>query len=138
MGDPVNAVMAQVLLCDSDWESIRARNDMPADRVGPYLAAAYNGGVGRVLTILSHDQTEWMEDPDQNHRPTMTVSRKVAVRVRSRKGRVTKRYVTKSYTQAIFKNETSKYVSQYHWINDFLAERQKPADPVTRVEVRKE
>lgn len=138
MGDPVNAVMAQVLLCDSDWESIRARNDMPADRVGPYLAAAYNGGVGRVLTILSHEQTEWMEDPDQNHRPTMTVSRKVAVKVRSRKGRVTTRYVTKSYTQAIFKNETSKYVSQYHWINDFLAERRKPEVPVTRVEVRKE
>ncbi|HXU38275.1 MAG TPA: hypothetical protein VN937_18100 [Blastocatellia bacterium] len=138
MGDPVNAVMAQVLLCDSDWESIRARSDMPADRVGPYLAAAYNGGVGRVLTILSHDQTEWMEDPDQNHRPTMTVSRTVAVKVRSRRGRVTKRYVTKSYTQAIFKNETSKYVSQYHWINDFLAERLKPEIPVTRVEVRKE
>lgn len=138
MGDPVNAVMAQVLLCDSDWESIRARNDMPADRVGPYLAAAYNGGVGRVLTILSHDQTEWMEAPDQNRRPTMTVSRTVAVKVRSRRGRVTKRYVTKSYTQAIFKNETSKYVSQYHWINDFLAERLKPEVPVTRVEVRKE
>jgi hypothetical protein len=138
MGDPVNAVMAQVLLCDSDWESIRARNDMPANRVGPYLAAAYNGGVGRVLTILSHDQTEWMEDPDQNHRPTMTVSRTVAVKVRSRRGRVTKRYVTKSYTQAIFKNETSKYVSQYHWINDFLAERLKAEVPVTRVEVRKE
>lgn len=138
MGDPVNAVMAQVLLCDSDWESIRARNDMPADRVGPYLAAAYNGGVGRVLTVLSHDQTEWMEDPDQNHRPTMTVSRKVAVKVRSRRGRITKRYVTKSYTQAIFKNETSKYVSQYHWISDFLAERLKPVAPGTRVEVRKE
>lgn len=138
MGDPVNAVMAQVLLCDSDWESIRVRNDMPADRVGPYLAAAYNGGVGRVLTVLSHDQTEWMEDPDQNHRPTMTVSRKVAVKVRSRKGRVTTRYVTKSYTQSIFKNETSKYVSQYHWISDFLAERLKPEAPVTRVEVRKE
>jgi hypothetical protein len=138
MGDPVNAVMAQVLLCDSDWESIRARSDMPADRVGPYLAAAYNGGVGRVLTVLSHDQTDFMEDPDQNHRPTMTVSKKVAVRVRSRRGRVTRRYVTKTYTQAIFKNETSKYVSQYHWISDFLAQRLKPEHQPTRVEVRKE
>lgn len=137
MGDPVNAVMAQVLLCDSDWESIRARNDMPADRVGPYLAAAYNGGVGRVLTVLSHDQTDFMEDPDQNRRPTMTVSKRVAVTVRSRRGRVTRRYVTKRYTQAIFKNETSKYVSQYHWISDFLAERLKPERPA-RVEVRKE
>jgi len=138
MGDPVNAVMAQVLLCDSDWESIRSRNDMPADRVGPYLAAAYNGGVGRVLTVLSHDQTDWMEEPDQNHRPTMTVNKKVAVRVRARNGRVRTRYVTKSYTQAIFKNETSKYVSQYHWISDFLAERLKPEPRGTRVEVPNE
>ena len=137
MGDPVNAVMAQVLLCDSDWESIRARNDMPADRVGPYLAAAYNGGVGRVLTVLSHDQTDWMEAPDDNQRPTMTVSKKIAVKVRSRKGRMVKRYVTKSYTQSIFKNETSKYVSQYHWINDYLMARLKPA-PSSAIEVRKE
>ena len=55
MSDPINAVMAQVLLCDSDWQSIRTRNDLPADRVGPYLAAAYNGGVGRVLTLLSNE-----------------------------------------------------------------------------------
>jgi hypothetical protein len=137
MSDPVNAVMAQVLLCDSDWESIRARTNMPVDRVGPYLAAAYNGGVGRVLTVLSHDQTDFMEDPDDNQRPTMTVNRKVAVRVRSSKGRMVKRYVTKSYTQAIFKNETSKYVSQYHWINDYLMTRLKP-EPAKELEVRKD
>ncbi|MEK6409263.1 MAG: hypothetical protein AABN34_20245 [Acidobacteriota bacterium] len=136
MGDPIGAVMAQVLLCDSDWESIRARVDLPADRVGPYLAAAYNGGVGRVLSVLSHDQTDWMEDPDSNTRPTMTVSRKVAVRVRSRRGRVARRYVVKKYTQPIFKNETSKYVSQYHWISDFLAERSKPSTRPRNVEVR--
>lgn len=136
MGDPISAVMAQVLLCDSDWESIRARVDLPADRVGPYLAAAYNGGVGRVLSVLSHDQTDWMDDPDSNTRPTMTVSRKVAVRVRSRRGRVSRRYVVKKYTQPIFKNETSKYVSQYHWISDFLAERSKPNTPPRNVEVR--
>jgi len=129
-------VMAQVLLCDSDWESIRARTDLRADRVGPYLAAAYNGGVGRVLTLLAHENNDWMEDPDQNSRPTMTVSKKVAVRVRTRSGRRAKRYVVKSYTQAIFKNETSKYVNQYHWINDFLAERSKPEPPTARVEVR--
>lgn len=126
MGDPINAVMAQVLLCDSDWESIRARHNLPADRVGPYLAAAYNGGVGRVLTALAHDEMEWMEDPDQRRRPTMTITRKVPVRVRTRSGRVAKRYVVKRYSQAIFRNETSKYVSQYHWISDFLAERGKP------------
>ena len=136
MGDPTNAVMAQVLLCDSDWESIKARSDLPTERVGPYLAAAYNGGVGRVLSVLSHDQTDWMEDPDSNSRPTMTVSRKVRVRVRSRSGRVARRYVTKKYTQPIFKNETSKYVSQYHWINDFLAERSKQDTPPRNVEVR--
>ena len=136
VGDPINAVMAQVLLCDSDWESIRARTDLPAERVGPYLAAAYNGGVGRVLTVLSHDEMDWMEGPDQSRRPTMTVSKKVAVRVRSRSGKVTKRYVVKKYTQAIFKNETSKYVSQYHWINDYLAERAKSSTPPPRVEVQ--
>lgn len=136
MGDPTNAVMAQVLLCDSDWEAIRARIDLPAERVGPYLAAAYNGGVGRVLSVLSHDQTDWMEDPDSNSRPTMTVSKKVAVRVRSRKGRVARRYIVKKYTQLIFKNETSKYVSQYHWISDFLAERSKRGTPPRNVEAR--
>jgi hypothetical protein len=136
MGDHVNAVMAQVLLCDSDWESIKARSDMPVERVGPYLAAAYNGGVGRVLSVLSHDQTDWMENPEANSQPTMTVSRRVPVRVRSRRGRVARRYVTKSYTQPIFRNETSKYVSQYHWISDFLAERSKQDTPPRNVEVR--
>lgn len=136
VGDPINAVMAQVLLCDSDWASIRARTDLPAERVGPYLAAAYNGGVGRVLTALSHDEMDWMEEPDQSRRPTMTVSKKIPVRVRSRKGRVTKRYVIKRYTQPIFRNETSKYVSQYHWINDYLAERAKTATSSTRAEVQ--
>ncbi|PYT05388.1 MAG: hypothetical protein DMF60_12135 [Acidobacteria bacterium] len=136
MGDQINAVMAQVLLCDSDWESIKARSDMPADRVGPYLAAAYNGGVGRVLSVLSHDQADWMENPEANSRPTMTVSRKVAVRVPSRRGRIATRYVTKKYTQNIFKDETSKYVSQYHWISDFLAERSKQDTLPRNVEVR--
>jgi len=125
VADPINAVMAQVLLCDSDWESIRSRNDLPAERVGPYLAAAYNGGVGRVLTALSNDEMDWMEEPDPSRKPTMTVTRKIPVRVRGRGGRTSTRYVTKSYSQLIFKNETSKYVSQYHWINDYLAERQR-------------
>ena len=136
MGDPINAVMAQVLLCDSDWEAIRTRSDLPADRVGPYLAAAYNGGVGRVLTVLAHDETEWMEEPDLKSRPTMTVARKVPVRVRLRSGRVARRYVVKRYTQAIFKNETSKYINQYHWISDFLAERVKPGIPPGHVEMK--
>jgi hypothetical protein len=136
MGDVVNAVMAQVLLCDSDWESIRARSDVPADRVGPYLAAAYNGGVGRVLNVLSHAETEWMEDPDQNSHPTMTVTKKVAVKVRSRRGRVTRRYVVKKYTQPIFKNETSKYVNQYHWISNYLVERGKAVTRPAHVDSR--
>jgi hypothetical protein len=49
---------------------------------------------------------------------------------------VTKRYVVKKYTQAIFKNETSKYVSQYHWINDYLAERAKGVTPPVRLELK--
>jgi hypothetical protein len=120
MVDAVNAMVAQVLLCDSDWEAIESKTHIPADRVGPYLAAAYNGGVGRVLTILNHEKTEFMEDPDSNSKPTMTVSRRVPVRVRTRSGRTQKRYVVKSYTRPIFRGETSKYIMQYHWISDYL------------------
>ena len=136
VSDPINAVMAQVLLCDSDWEAIRSKTDLPADRVGPYLAAAYNGGVGRVLNVLSHDEMDWMEDPDQSRRPTMTVSKKVPVKVRTRSGKTTKRYVVKHYSQPIFKNETSKYISQYHWINDYLAQRAKSSEAPPRVDVK--
>src|SRR5205807_8233495 len=64
MGDPVNAVMAQVLLCDSDWGVMQPRFEMSSEQVGPYLAAAYNGGVGRVLSLLSSEQEEWMAHPD--------------------------------------------------------------------------
>ena len=129
VSDPINAVMAQVLLCDSDWEAIRTRSDLPAERVGPYLAAAYNGGVGRVLKALSNDEMEWMEEPDPTRRPTMTVTRKVPVRVRTRRGKRATRYVVKTYTQPIFRSETSKYISQYHWINDYLSERAKAGVP---------
>ena len=130
VGDPVNAIMSQILLCDSDWDAIRTRTDIPAERVGPYLAAAYNGGVGRVLTILDYEKTEWMESPSLDTRPTKTVTRKVKVRVRSH-GRVRTVYVTKRFSQPIFRSETSKYVNQYHWINDFFAAKRakqpKPA-----------
>lgn len=120
MSDPINAIIAQVLLCDSDWESIKTQSDIGADRIGPYLAAAYNGGVGRVLSVLRHDKQDWMESPDLSRRPTKTVTVKVPVRTRTRKGRSRVTYVLKSYTQPIFMSETSKYVSQYHWINDFF------------------
>ncbi|HJQ69339.1 MAG TPA: transglycosylase SLT domain-containing protein [Blastocatellia bacterium] len=123
MSDPVNAIIAQVLLCDSDWESIRSQSDIGPDRVGPYLAAAYNGGVGRVLSVLKHDKEEWMESPDLSRRPTKTVTVKVPVRSRTRRGKSRVKYVLKSYTQPIFMSETSKYVSQYHWINDFFVAR---------------
>ena len=66
-----------------------------------------------------------MEEPDLTRCSTMTVTRKVLVKVRTRGGRVSKRYVVRSYSQPIFRSETSKYVSQYHWINDYLAERAK-------------
>lgn len=123
MADPVNAIMAQVLLCDADWQSIRTRRDIPGERIGPYLAAAYNGGVGRVMTILGDDEMDWMEEPDETRRPTKMVQERVAVRVRPRKGRAKTVYVTKSYTVPIFRSETSKYVSQYHWINGYFLSR---------------
>ena len=127
MGDPINAVMAQVLLCDADWESLQARFDIGPSEVGPYLAAAYNGGVGRVLSLLSSEQEEWMANPDLNRRPAVTVKKRVAVRASSRRGRLRKRYIVKTYVVPIFKNETSKYVSQYHWIKSYLDERVEAA-----------
>lgn len=123
MADAVNAVVAQVLLCDADWQAIKTRQDIPAERVGPYLAAAYNGGVGRVLSILAHSKEEWMEDPDVSRGPRKVVTEKVPVRVKTKRGRRVTKYVLKSYSQPIFKSETSKYVSQYHWIDDFLVAR---------------
>jgi hypothetical protein len=122
MSDPVNAVMAQVLLCDSDWRAIRDHSDIPAERIGPYLAAAYNGGVGRVLSCLSNDEAEWMEQPDASTQPTKTITKAVPVRVKTRRGHKTT-YVLKSYTEPIFKAQTNKYVRQYHWINNYFANR---------------
>ena len=125
MADPINAVMAQILLCDSDWQAIRTRSEIPPERIGPYLAAAYNGGVGRVLSMLTHSETDWMEEPDANRRPTKVVTERVAVKKRTRRGRLKTVYVSKSYTVPIFRNETSKYVSQYHWIDDYFDSRDK-------------
>ncbi|HWC77234.1 MAG TPA: hypothetical protein VG778_07225 [Blastocatellia bacterium] len=122
MSDSLNALMAQVLLCDADWQSIRSRADIPAERIGPYLAAAYNGGVGRVLSLIANEKTDWMEAPESNSKPTVTVTRKVPVRVRSR-GRTRTVYVVRRYTKPVFRAETSKYVRQYHWINDFFVKR---------------
>jgi hypothetical protein len=123
MADAVNAVIAQILLCDADWQAIKTRQDIPAERIGPYLAAAYNGGVGRVLSILAHSKEDWMEAPDMSSRPRKVVTQKVPVKVRNRRGRRVTKYVLKSYSQPIFKNETSKYVSQYHWIEEFLVSK---------------
>jgi hypothetical protein len=123
MADPVNAIMAQVLLCDCDWEAIRARSDLDAARIGPYLAAAYNGGAGRLLSAFSHGKQDWLEEPDLDHLPRRTVTRSVPVRVRTRRGRIHTKYVLRSYTQPIFKFETSKYVQQYHWIRNYLLAR---------------
>jgi hypothetical protein len=125
MVDPVNAIMAQILLCDADWQSISTRKQISKEQIGPYLAAAYNGGVGRVLAILGDDEVGWMEEPDAKNKPTKTVSYRVPVKVRvkqknSRRSRVKTVYVTKSFTQAIFRNETSNYIKQYHWIENAL------------------
>jgi len=122
MSDPVNAVMAQVLLCDSDWCAINERAQIPAARVGPYLAAAYNGGVGRVLSCLSNDEADWMEQPESGTQPMKTVTRKVPVRVKTRRGHKTT-YVVRSYSEPIFRAQTNKYVRQYHWINNYFASR---------------
>jgi hypothetical protein len=136
MSDPVNAVMAQVLLCDADWEVLQSRFELGPAQIGPYLAAAYNGGVGRVLSLLSSEQEEWMANPDLSRRPAITVRKRIAVRASSRRGRVRKKYVTKTYVVPIFRNETSKYVSQYHWIKGYLDSRAEEARR-ERVEVKK-
>ena len=130
MRDATNAIMAQMLLCDSDWEAIRSVNDIPRERIGPYLAAAYNGGVGRVISVLNHDGTDWMEDPHADGQPMMRVTKKVPVKVRSRQGRARTVYVNRTYSQPIFRYETNKYVRQYHWIEAYMTSRRgKPAKP---------
>jgi hypothetical protein len=132
MADVENAIIAQVLLCDADWESIRKVSHVPADKIGPYLAAAYNGGVGRVISILKHGETDWMDEPGDKGKPTITVTRRVPVRVRTGRGRTRTKYVLKSYTQPIFRSETSKYVRQYHWISDYFVAREQSASPDRR------
>ena len=131
MVDTVNAVMAQVLLCDSDWQAIASRRDIEQDKIGAYLAAAYNGGVGRVLTIVNREQSEWLEAPESNPKPTITVQRKVPIRVavgRGRRKRMRTVMVTKSFTHTVFKSETANYVKQYHWIEEALEKLEKTAD----------
>ncbi|MBI3654417.1 MAG: hypothetical protein HY231_25595 [Acidobacteria bacterium] len=126
MVDPVNAIVAQILLCDSDWQSIASRKSIAKENIGPFLAAAYNGGVGRVFSVLADDEIGWMEEPDAGKAPTKTVAYTVPVRVRvkqknSRRSRVKTIYVTKRFTQSIFRNETSNYIKQYHWIANAFA-----------------
>lgn len=131
MVDTVNAIMAQILLCDSDWQAIASRRDVEKDKIGAYLAAAYNGGVGRVLTIVNREQSEWLEAPEENPRPTITVQKRVPIRVavgRGRRKRMHTVMVTKSYTHAVFKSETANYVKQYHWIEEALERLEKSAD----------
>ena len=131
MVDTVNAIMAQVLLCDSDWQAIASRREVEKDKIGAYLAAAYNGGVGRVLTIVNREQSEWLEAPESNPKPTITVQRKVPVRVavgRGRRKRMRTVMVTKSFTHTVFKSETANYVKQYHWIEEALEKLEKAAD----------
>jgi len=123
MSDPVNAVVAQILLCDSDWQAIRSRKDVDAKNIGPYLAAAYNGGVGRVISFLDHDGSDWVEDPDLNHQPVKVVKSRVRVKVKTSRGRYRTKYVVKSYRQPIFRLETAKYIQQYHWIDNYFAVR---------------
>lgn len=120
MTDAVNAIMAQVLLCDADWKVIREVEDVPQEKIGPYLAAAYNGGVGRVLSILRHDKTDWMDAPAGSGNPTIRVTQRVPKRTRVRPGKYRIVYVVKTYTRQVFRAETSKYVIQYHWIEDYF------------------
>jgi len=51
-----------------------------------------------------------------------TVTKRVPVTVRTRRGHKTT-YVTKSYSEPIFRAQTNKYVRQYHWINNYFASR---------------
>ncbi|MEW6129230.1 MAG: hypothetical protein AB1757_19475 [Acidobacteriota bacterium] len=128
MVDTLNAIVAQVLLCDADWQSINSSREVSKDQIGPYLAAAYNGGVGRVIDILRDNEVGWMENPEAGKKPTKVVVRSVPVSVPrtiyvKQKGKRVKKvvyrtvYVKRSFTLAIFRAETNKYILQYHWIN---------------------
>ena len=121
MTDAVNAVMAQVLLCDADWQTILEVEYVPTEKIGPYLAAAYNGGVGRVVSILRHDKTghRW-SFPEGGNRPKITVSQRVPVRERESEKENIAPSMSSGPTRTLFKSETSKYVMQYHWIEDYL------------------
>ena len=76
-----------------------------------------------MLSCLSNDEADWMEQPNSSSQPMKTITRTVPVRVRTRHGHKTT-YVVKSYSEPIFKAQTNKYVRQYHWINDYFASRQ--------------
>jgi hypothetical protein len=119
--DPVNALMAQILLCDINWHTIRDSGfEVPASEVGPYLAAAYNGGVSRVLTILGNSEhREWMRNPDPDKVPSKTVVR--TVRTKAKKGRKSRKVQVAVKTK-ILPDETSKYVVQYCWITNYWDE----------------
>lgn len=112
--DPVNAIMAQVLLCDTNWGALRRSGaEIPETEIGPYLAAAYNGGTVRVLAILKDPQDmAWMQDPDPDQAPTQTVVRTVR-----RKGGRKPRQVRSVH--GVLAAETVRYVAQFDWIRDY-------------------
>jgi hypothetical protein len=123
--DPVNALMAQVLLCDRNWHALRKLGyDISADDVGPYLAAAYNGGTTRVLSLLKDpEQMRWMENPTLDAVPTRSVVR--VIRKKATRHAKAKRTSVRS-VRNIFVPETAKYIIQYDWLDEYL---QKKLDP---------
>jgi hypothetical protein len=65
MSDPHNAIKAQVALLDSELasmpSSVRALYDVNPGKVNEYLAAAYNGGGGRVRKAIANFGDSWSD-----------------------------------------------------------------------------
>ncbi len=113
--DPINAIMAQLLLCDNDWMQIN-RFSFPekisAEKIGPYLAACYNGGCRPVKHSILEGNAAWVEAPDLGNLPTSKQSRMTFA------GHGKKR--RKVPTFEIFEPETARYVLFYKWVLEYM------------------
>ena len=127
--DPINAIMVQILLCDYDWSRVNEFSkpaEISAERIGPYLAACYNGGCSPVKRAFQEGMASWIEAPDLENPPTSKEPFLTYV------GEGKKRHP--EWTTSIFKPETLKYVLFYKWVREHLekigADGFTPAPPV--------
>jgi hypothetical protein len=120
--DPVNAVMSQILLCDRDAAVIKAAVDIPTERLGPYLAASYNGGAKRVIRAIANGQMAWLEAPDLDKPPVASAPQAKAAKVKGKHRNVPQ----KISKWNIFMPETMKYVIFYHWVQQYFEAKKVP------------